>query len=128
MVGATCIKDGSASDPIAWAALLADFDSLATGVVDGADVARDADGTRWKAILLIATADEEARCNEFGLPHYGSDEPCSECMANRTTRPYTDLRAEAAWRPSESMTFQCYVARVREPLFTLWLSPTTSWT
>ena len=119
-VCATCVKPtGSECDDALWSAILADMDSLATGAVDGSAIACGPDGVNWKAVLLIAKADEQARCDEFGLSHYNGDEPCSECMCNRTTRPFTDLREGAAWRQSESMPFQCYSARLREPLHPL---------
>ena len=44
-------------------------------------------------MLLFAKADEDCRSNDWGLPHYSAkDEVCSECLANRSTRPYTDLQ------------------------------------
>ena len=69
--------------------LLADFDALATGLLDGNPVARDGRRT-WKFVLLVAEADEEARCNVFGLSQWGTDEPCPECLCNRdlAARPY----------------------------------------
>ena len=119
-VCATCVKPSrSECCDVMWETLLADMDSLATGVVNGTDVARSADGTRWKMVLLVAKADEEQRCNEFKLPHYSSDEPCSECTSNRSTRPFTDLRACAAWRSGEDMPFEFYKARLGAPLHPL---------
>ena len=69
--------------------LLADFDALATGLLQGTPIARDGRRT-WKFVLLVAKADEEARCNVFGLPHWGTPEPCPECLCNRDLagRPY----------------------------------------
>jgi hypothetical protein len=88
-VCATCVKADSGCCDVVWNAILADMDSLATGAADGNDIACGSDGVRWKAVLLIAKADEQARCEEFGLSHYNGEEPCSECMCNRTTRPST---------------------------------------
>ena len=48
-----------------------------------------------------------------GLSDYGTAEPCSECMCNRSTRPYTDLRDDAAWKPTEMMPLALCVARIR---------------
>ena len=67
MIG-SWIKTAPGSDDAVWDALIRNFDSLATGSVYGQEVARS--GRRsYKFILLVAKADEEARCNTFGLPH-----------------------------------------------------------
>ena len=98
--------------------MLDDFAELTTGVVGAQEVARD---TRrlWRFVLLVAKADEEVRCNEWGLPHYGAEENCSDCLCNRGSRPFTDLRVSAAWRPTEAMDYDGWVARVRRPLHPL---------
>ena len=118
---ATCIKSKSCTLRSAWARLLIDFDELAEHI----DV-RDSDGTTWHFVLLFAKADEECRANEWRLVHWNAaDEVCQECRANRTTRPYTDLGASAAWRPTavEFMTQPAYTSRAREPLHPLVNSP-----
>ena len=122
----THIKGEHDADHDAWRAVLSDFDAMASGIVNGREVARE--GRRlWKFVLLIAKADEEARCNTFGLPHYGAAQPCPECLADRAVggrgMPFTDLRAEAAWRASESMSFATYRSRIRQPLHPLAASP-----
>ena len=55
-----------------------------------------------------------------GLSHFAAkDETCSECLANRTTRPYTDLQRDAKWRPTQDMPLVTYKARIRIPLHPL---------
>ena len=75
-----------------WEVLLRDLEMLARDGIGGR-------GPPWKFVLMIVKADEEARCNMFGLTHWsGTSEVCPECLANRTNLPYTDLRDTAAWR------------------------------
>ena len=120
----SCVKEQSQVDEGAWGRLIMDMIQLTTGVVDGSPVAEDADGVPWRFVLLFCKSDEETRCNEFGMTHYnGAQEICSECLANRTDRPFTDLRAAAAWRESEVQTWEMYKARVRRPLHPLLSSP-----
>ena len=59
-------------NPGAWAHLVADFEALAEGrdSAGGGFVSLHSDGTPWRFALLFAKADEEARCNDFGLPHF----------------------------------------------------------
>ena len=107
-----------------WEHVIEDFLAMRTGVVDGNEIARDSSGTLWEFAFLFMLQDEDVRCNEFGLTHYsGAHEVCSECMANRTGRPFTDLRPCACWRPSERMTFLTYRERLRVPLHPLAASP-----
>ena len=111
------IKAAPGGDHQAWEAVVADFDAMSTGVVGGREIARD--GRRlWKLMLLVVKADEEVRCNTFGLSHWASSQCCSECLAdnNPAGRPYTDLRPGAAWRATEGMTFGAYAARLTRPL------------
>ena len=83
------LKGNPDADAEALQMLLADFDALATGLLHGTPIARDGRKT-WKFVLLVAKADEEARCNVFGLPQWGTHEPCPECLCNRDMagRPY----------------------------------------
>ena len=81
-------------------------------------------GILWRFALLFAKSDEDARCNEFGLVHYSSaGEVCSECLCNRSNRPFTDLRPGALWRPTERMGFEVYKSRCRSPPHPLVDSP-----
>ena len=118
---ATSIKlSGQKPSDRAWSIILKDFDDLSTGLVKGAPVARDEDGTVWSFVLLFAKADQECQCVEWGLPHYGGqDEVCTECLANRTNRPFTDLSAGAKWRQTEKMPVEFYLQRPRQPLHPL---------
>ena len=109
---------------IAWDAFLKDFEELATGYVDGSPVARDSNGAVWSFALLFSKGDEECHCNTWGLTHWqNAVDCCSECLANRTSRPFTDLRGVAAWRGSEEMPTEHYLARVRQPLHPIMASP-----
>ena len=110
------LKDEPGGDTVAWQAVLADFDAMAQGIVDGHPIAQDGRKT-WKFVLMVAKADEEARCNVFGLPHFGAEECCSECLCNKQLagRPFTDLSAQAAWRPTEAMPFEFWQERIRQP-------------
>ena len=97
---------GGRGDEPWWGHLLADFLALGSGVVKGREVARDADGTLWRVALLFVKCDEDVRANDFGLTHFsGANEVCPDCLANRTTRPFTYLSANAAWRAGEAMDF-----------------------
>ena len=117
---ASYIKTGPATNEqlaALWAPLLADLRSLA----EGRDIGP------WRFILLFAKADLECRSNSWGLPHYNAArEPCSECTANRSTMPFTDLRASAAWRSAPALTPAAYIARCRAPLHPL-VSSDFSW-
>eukprot|EP00969_Alexandrium_andersonii_P201922 8922233-Alexandrium_andersonii.AAC.1 len=104
----------------AWPMILKDFDDLSTGFVNGSPIARDADGTVWRFVLLFAKADQDCQCVEWGLPHYGAkDEVCTECLANRTNRPFTDLSSGAKWRDTECMPVEFYKQRPKQPLHPL---------
>ena len=46
----------------------------------------------------------------------GADEVCSECLANRTNRPFTDMRADAAWRLTEKLPWDFYKFSPKRPL------------
>ena len=101
-----------------WQALLADLEALCTGAVNGRIVAPvEPDGhVGWRFVILFAKADEQVRCDDWGLPHYNAaHECCSECLANRSTRPWTDMRLCAAWRGAEDMDLATYRARVPAP-------------
>eukprot|EP00959_Pyramimonas_sp_CCMP1952_P157854 3300826-Pyramimonas_sp.AAC.1 len=89
---ATCLKKAR-SDHGAWEAILADFETLGNGMVSASTELRDVHGTQWQCVLMLCKGDEEVRCVEWGFPSYSSNtEVCSECLANRTNRPYTDLQ------------------------------------
>ena len=105
------IKTQPGGDHGAWQLVLSDFDALASGVVSGRTVAQDG-RIRFKFVLMVAKADEETRSNTFGLASYSANEPCSECLANRTNRPFTNLSDGAEWRPTEDMTVAMYKVRV----------------
>ena len=104
----------------AWDVIIADFEALITGFVGGSAVAVNGDGDPWSFVLLFYKGDEDVHCNEWGLPHWAhAVEVCSECLANRTNRPYTDLRGCAEWRGTEQMPKEHYLARARVPLHPL---------
>jgi hypothetical protein len=109
-------RAGGRDDELWWGHLLDDLLALGSGVVNGREVARDADGTLWRVALRFVKCDEDVRANDFGLAHFSAaHEVCPDCLANRTTRPFTDMAANAAWRRSEDMDFIVCKARAREP-------------
>lgn len=96
------------AEVIAWREILRDCEALATEGV------QDKRGMTWKFLVLFAKGDGEVH-QTWGLPCHNDQEVCHDCMANRSTRPYTDLQANASWRPSEQMPFDFFVARARQP-------------
>ena len=109
---ASSIKESKdADDFLAWEAMIADFEALASGSF----VLRDTQGVDWKALLLFGQADEECRCNDWGLPHFSAEEHCPECNANRSDLPYTDLQEGAGWRRTEIQPFTAFRPRIRVP-------------
>ena len=92
-----------------WQILVRDFDMLArTGFT--------VDDVTWTFVLLILKTDEEARCNSFGCVSWASaNEVCPDCLADRTTRPYTDLRSSAAWRNHLVTSPEDFLRRNRQP-------------
>ena len=109
-------RSGGGDDTLWWQRLIDDLIALGSGVVEGKEVARDSDGTLWRVALLFVKCDEDVRANDFGLSHFASrNEVCPDCLANRTTRPFTDMGEGASWRPGEDMAFILYKARAREP-------------
>ena len=96
-----------------WRHLVEDFERMAAGEEV---FARDADGTVFTFALLYCKSDEQERCDTFGLAHFSAvSEICSECLCNRSCRPYTDLRECASWRMTEEMDFETYALRHRRP-------------
>ena len=95
-----------------WSALLKDFEEL---------MENDAPSRGpWRFLLLFSMVDEEVRCVEYGLPSYGAVQACcSECLADRGGRPWTDLRRCSKWRGTEFFTLEQYVHRLRRPLHPL---------
>ena len=113
-------RSGQMDDSLWWHHVLEDMAALGSGYVGRRAVARDSDGTLWRAALVFVKCDEDVRANDFGMTHFsGRNEVCPDCLANRTTRPFTDLTEGAAWRPGEGMSFDVYKARAREPLHPL---------
>ena len=106
---ASWLKDGDADDSEVYRLMLEDFDKLSCDME-----------ANFQFCLLFAKADEQCHCDEWGMTSYNAaDETCTECLANRSSRPFTDLSAGAAWRPTERMPTQHYCARVRTPLHAL---------
>ncbi len=102
-VCATYLKERGVDDAAVWSHILEDLDKLASRE---RPVIQDTDGTVWTFVVLFMKSDEEVRCSEIGFPSYSAGaEVCSECMSNRTTRPFTDMSAAALWRPTEQMPF-----------------------
>ena len=53
--------------------------------------------------FVFTKCDEKSRCNEFGMTHNSDDAVRNVCLANRTNRPVTDMRGDAAWRLTEEL-------------------------
>ena len=64
-------KSSPETDYPFWTRLLDNLLQLGSGVVDGQEVALDADGTLWTPALLFVKADEYVRANDFGLVQFG---------------------------------------------------------
>ena len=95
-----------------WMAMLEDFETLMT-------LDPDARGP-WRFLLLFSKADEEVRCVEWGAKSYNAaDECCSECLADRERRPWSDMRRSSRWRGTTNFSLPQYVARFRQPLHPL---------
>ena len=67
-------------------------------------------------MCLFSKADEDNRCNVWGLPYWGArDEVCNDCRANRTDLPWSDLRRYAGWRATEAMLLETFFLRPMIP-------------
>ena len=75
------------------------------------------------SVFSFAKADEECQCQAWGLPHYNSNEPCSECLANRTDKPFADLKVTTAWRSTAPSLQRLTCARVRRSRHPVLASP-----
>ena len=61
-----------------WSLFLTDFEALRNGI----DLPNDQGGV-WRFVLLFIKADEQQRCDGYGLTHYNSPgENCSECLCD----------------------------------------------
>ena len=52
----------------------------------------------FRGVLFVIRGDLEFMTTKLGLESYNSATPCGCCRANTTDRPWTDGRADAAWR------------------------------
>ena len=107
-----------------WRAFLHDFDMMAEGKDSNGEILFiDSEGNAWGSILLFGEGDCEQIVVCWGCKHYmAAHEMCAFCLANKSTRPYTDLSPEAAWRRTErDMTNQVFhsVSNVRTSHFGL---------
>ena len=99
-----------------WEAVLQDLDCLAQGLLPSGEPLRDRQGGVWSFCLMTMRADEEARCNNFGFPHWGAREHvCPDCLADRAGMAYTNLMPDALWRNSEAMSLADFKARSSLP-------------
>ena len=46
------------------------------------------------------SSDLEYACNDLGLAHFGSNEMCFFCGANKSDKSFSDVHDGAAWRDS----------------------------
>ena len=69
-------------------------------------------GGSWKAIMLFGKSDLEQSMT-WGLVSYNSpDDNCPDCNANRSDKPFTDLKPNAAWVPTAvNMTNEVFLSR-----------------
>ena len=92
----------------AWPAIIDDLETLARGI--------DLQSGRWRFVVLFAKADEETHVLGWGLPSYNDPgELCTECLADRCFRPFTDLSISARWRATARLPLVSYMQRFREP-------------
>ena len=100
---ATCVAvtGEPGHDSVFWQTFFGDLDNLAKGLDQhGNPVAADG-AIKWGAVNIFGKADMEVECLKWGLSSYNAaEEVCAWCLANRTTRPFTDLKPTAAWVPS----------------------------
>ena len=99
-----------------WQEFFNEMDLLASGRDSkGEPLALDADGVSWAGILLFSQSDFEKHAS-WGLGNFRSvATPCQSCCANRRDLPLTDLRPNAAWRPTSVMTDVQYRSRCLKP-------------
>ena len=118
----------------AWPAFIKDLILLEGGLhgpeseLAGTPIALDALGQLWKGICLFGNGDGE-QVTDWGLKRATDpDEMCGYCLANRSNRPYTDLRETAKWQVTEIGCTAAMLARLRKPhhpladavFFTFW--------
>ena len=114
--GATIKETGTHKfDAIAWKRVLDDFDGLAMGLLpDGSPAFKDEDGVEWGFINLFSGADLEHLVNQYGIVNYnGGDEVCQFCLANRTSRNFTNLQEDAEWRPTTNLSNEAGTKKLR---------------
>ena len=118
----------------AWPAVIKDLVLLEGGLhgpeseLAGTPIALDALNQLWKGIVLFGKGDGDQR-TDWGMPRATDpDEVCGYCLANRSNRPYTDLRPTAKWQVTEIGSTVVMMARLRQPhhpladavFFTFW--------
>ena len=90
-----------------WACILSSFEEMAG----------DIDGGKWGGVLLFVGCDLEYCCNELGMPHYNSLNPCCYCAADTMGAPHTDYSAGAMWRHTirDNVGFLAHMRQPRHP-------------
>jgi hypothetical protein len=108
-----------------WTTVLDDFRDLAVGrTQENVLLAQDAHGRTWRFLLLFCKGDEQVRADEWGLVHYNAaNQCCPDCLANRSTHPFSDLQASADWRTTVITDLDTYMNRFRVPRHPLAASP-----
>ena len=98
------------SSALAFQTLLWSFGALEAGLwpsqyVDGSTCTASGNlagqpltSAGWSGVLLFLKGDLEFMCNDVGLPHWGRNDCCGLCMANKSDLNYKDLRKTASWR------------------------------
>ena len=122
LIASTVKTKRSVPCEVAWPSMLEDWEAMGRGEVGGRAIA-EAGGVRWTFILLYVKGDEECQCNEWGMSHWGSAEPCSYCLSNRLERPFTDLQRTALWRHNTHLPALVFAERLRTPKHPLMALP-----
>ena len=90
---------------------------MATGMVGDEEMARD--GRKLcRFILITCKADEDTKCNDWGMPHSNSPAGlCAECTCDDSAgaMSWTNLSKHAAWRPSQNPMHVAWKTRMRTP-------------
>ena len=98
-----------------WVECLKDFEFCQNGIPD-----TDYEGGVWAIYLVFVACDLGCYCNTYGIPHFNAgSEICGSCLCNRTSLPWTDMRADAQWRRTTIISKSQYISRIRQPFHPL---------
>ena len=106
---------GEVPDEVAWQTFEQDLEMLAACMLaDGTPIV-DSGDLEWRGVMIFGGADLEVQCLSWGLPSYNEpiSDSCGWCLGDRVNRPTNDLRQQALWRPTELMSNELFMERVR---------------